>query len=92
MLLRKGVLLSRPTGQAYKRDKVLGASTISLGMRMSAITSDGAVRATEQPARIARATMSTVRAWQARNCAHDKDLVVTGTSLSRWTFQVANSA
>ena len=52
-VLRYGVFLSLPTGQARACNRVLGACTTGLGTYMSTRPRSGAVRATEPTARTA---------------------------------------
>ena len=56
VVLRQGVFLSRPTGQACVRDRVLGARMTDMDTLVNVRTSGGAARVTQPPARTTLAT------------------------------------
>ena len=77
VLLRQGVFMLRPIGQACVRDRILGACTIGLGMRMSARTSGNAACAIELPAHTAHAQQLATSARHVRlGLCCDRDFFV----------------
>ena len=78
VVLRQSVFLSRPIRQACERDRVMGACTTGLGISLSAHTSGSAARAVE----LQCAQHAQLCAFDCMHGKHDRDPVVTGTSLS----------